>query len=536
MKYRHRIAVLFLLAGLLLASLPVFYALHQARRQAVAERYQALDEIALGLERRVRNATDMLAVMHAAAGAEAPCSPAGIARLQQLAARTQISIGALQVRNGRVLCSSSDPLMQQLLLGPPPPARADGTRIYRDVRLPGLADRNYVVIERSGHALLLYPDELISPFVREDLSLGLFNPRDGHYSARSGMLLDAWASPVQAAGRPAQFLDAQAGFLVTRHVMPSGTTGVIVATPVSSIDQRMAQFTRWFIPAGIAVGLSVLATALVFTHRQFSARAQLLRALNKDQFFLVYQPVFDLRDDTCIGAEALLRWRGDDGTVQLPDRFIPIAEEARLIRPLTRRVLALVERDMTAFLRRTPGFRLALNLAASDLQSVDMPVLLAAMQQSIGVGCGKFVVEATERGLLEEASALSVVNAIRALDIEIAIDDFGTGYSSLSYLATYPFDILKVDKSFTSTACTQAVTSQVAEHILELARTLGMQILVEGIETEEQARFFRSRGVVYAQGYLLGRPMPAEALFAFVAAHTRPGQHDVLIEPLPTAG
>src|SRR5690606_32259550 len=127
-------------------------------------------------------------------------------------------------------------------------------------------------------------------------------------------------------------------------------------------------------------------------------------------------------------------------------------------------------------------------------------------------------------GLLEEASALSVVNAIRELGIEIAIDDFGTGYSSLAYLATYPFDVLKVDKSFTSTAYTQAVTSQVAVYILELARTLGMQTLVEGIEAAAQADFFRSRGVVYGQGYFFGRPMVAAALFEFVAANTQPGQ------------
>ncbi|MEG1681621.1 MAG: EAL domain-containing protein, partial [Stenotrophomonas sp.] len=112
-----------------------------------------------------------------------------------------------------------------------------------------------------------------------------------------------------------------------------------------------------------------------------------------------------------------------------------------------------------------------------------------------------------------------------AMGIEIAIDDFGTGYSSLAYLTTYPFDILKVDKSFTSTACTEAVTSQVATHIIELARSLGMQTLVEGIETQEQADFFRSKGVLYGQGYLFGRPMRAEDLSAFVPLHTHLGQH-----------
>src|SRR5690606_26370943 len=113
------------------------------------------------------------------------------------------------------------------------------------------------------------------------------------------------------------------------------------------------------------------------------------------------------------------------------------------------------------------------------------------------------------RGLLEQESTLAVVNAIRALGVEVAIDDFGTGYSSLAYLTTYPFDILKIDKSFTCTACTDSVTSQVALHIIELANTLGMRTLVEGIETPEQAELFRSKGVNYGQGYLFGQPMTA---------------------------
>ncbi|MEG0886146.1 MAG: EAL domain-containing protein, partial [Janthinobacterium sp.] len=249
--------------------------------------------------------------------------------------------------------------------------------------------------------------------------------------------------------------------------------------------------------------------------------AELLRAINKGHFFLMYQPVFCLQDDTCIGAEALLRWQHEDGTVVPPDRFIPFAEDAGLIQLVTRRVLELVVKDLSGFFRQYPRFRLGVNLSPRDLQSMETPQLLADMQRAIGVGNGQFVVEATERGLLEEASAQEVVAAIHAMGIEIAIDDFGTGYSSLAYLTTYPFDILKVDKSFTSTACTQAVTSQVAEHILDLAHTLGMQTLAEGIETTEQADFFRCRGVLYGQGYLFGRPMSAEALFQFVAADTR---------------
>jgi len=523
MKRRHVIAAIFLLAGLLLGCLPVFYALHQARQQAIGDKYRELDDVALGLDRRVRNALVMLTRMHAemSARGEAACSPAGIRHLQQVAARTQISIAALYLEDHRVVCSSSDPLMQQLVLGHASPKRADGIRVFSDARLPGVRDRSYAVLEKEGYALLVYPEGVIAPFVRADLSLGLFTPRDGLYSVRNGGVLDHWASSASTARASSRFLDADAGYLVVRHIMQGGDDGVIVATPIATIDARMARFGRWFIPAGIVIGLSVLASVMLLSRHQLSPRNQLLRALGKGHFFLLYQPLIDLHDGRCIGAEALLRWQYEQATVLLPDRFIPIAEESGLIQQITRQVLQLVEKDMSGFLRRMPTFRLAVNLAASDLQSEQTPGLLGEMLQNIGPGCGQFVVEATERALLEETSALSVLDAIRALGIELAIDDFGTGYSSLAYLATYPFDILKVDKSFTSTACTQAVTSQVAEHILDLAHTLGMQTLAEGIESTEQADFFRSRGVLYGQGYLFGRPMSAEALFQFVAADTR---------------
>ncbi|MGH8053525.1 MAG: EAL domain-containing protein [Stenotrophomonas sp.] len=526
MKSRHRIATTVLLAGLLLACLPVLYALHQARVQAIGEKYQALDEVGLGLDRRVRSALAILPSMHSEMSSSdtPPCSPAGILQLQQVAARTQISIAALYMEDQRVLCSSSDPLMQQLLLGAASVKRADGIRIHTDARLPSMPDHRYAVMEKEGYALLVYPEGMIAPFVRPDLSLGFFTPRDGQYGARNGMLLDRWIAPDAATETENHFVDDEAGFVVVRHIMQTSNTGVIVATPIATIDRRMAEFGSWFIPAGAVIGLSVLVIALLLTRYQLSPRSQLLRALKKGQFFLLYQPIMDLHDDSCIGAEALLRWEYEDGTILQPDSFIPVAEESGIIHLITAQVLTLAEQDMGRFLQRMPGFRLAVNLAASDLQSEQTPDLLAAMLQRIGPGCGQWVVEVTERGMLEETSALGVVNAIRELGIEIAIDDFGTGYSSLSYLATYPFDILKVDKSFTSTACTQAVTSQVAVHILELARTLGMQTLVEGIESPRQAEFFRSCGVRYGQGYLFGRPMGAADLFAFVAANTRPGQ------------
>lgn len=527
MKSPSRIAAALLVIGAVLACVPVVYSLRQARTQAIREKFVGLDEVAANLERQVRNTSTTLRMLREEmrGSGDAPCSDAGRLRLQRFGLGSLVVKSTLYLQDGKVLCSSSGALMQQLVLGPYSVRTAEGVNVYTKLQIPGLADRRYVLVEKEGYALLLYPDGLIAPFARPDLSLGLFNVKDSHYTARNGALEQEWIEAGSKADGKGHFIDPKSGYMVVRRVLSPGVTGVIVATPLSSIDARVAQFAQWFIPIGVIAGLAVLGMALILIRRQVSARAELLRALNKGHLFLLYQPVFDLQDNTCIGAEALLRWQHEDGTVVPPDRFIPFAEDAGLIQLVTRRVLELVVKDLTGFLRRYPGFNLGVNLSPRDLQSMQTPALLEAMQRSIGLGNGQFVVEATERGLLEEHSAVEVVNAIRALGIAIAIDDFGTGYSSLAYLTTYPFDILKVDKSFTSTACTEAVTSQVAIHIIELARSLGMRTLVEGIETTEQADFFRSKGVIYGQGYFFGKPMSASALADFLPLHSRPGQH-----------
>jgi len=534
MTKRYRIAGLLLLAAAILACVPVVYSLHQARKQAIREKYVLLDDVSTSIRREVAGTIDVIERLSTEmrSSGDAPCSPEGLLRMQRFGISSHIVKSTLYLQDGKVACSSGGALMRQIVLPRHPLRAADGVLVYTQVQVPGLPEREYVILEKDGYALLVFPDGLISPFARPDLSLGLFNSMDGRYAARQGTLLPSWTTTTADKNNDGHFTDAEAGYLVVRRVLRPGGTGVIVATPLATIDTRMAQFAHWFIPIGIIAGLAVLGMALMMIRRQWSTRAELLRAINNGHFFLMYQPVFCLQDDTCIGAEALLRWQHEDGTVVPPDHFIPFAEDAGLIQLVTRRVLELVVQDLSGFFRQYPRFRLGVNLSPRDLQSMDTPRLLADMQRAIGPGNGLFVVEATERGLLEEASAQDVVAAIHAMGIEIAIDDFGTGYSSLAYLTTYPFDILKVDKSFTSTACTEAVTSQVAIHIIELARSLGMQTLAEGIETQEQADFFRSNGVLYGQGYFFGRPMRAADLSAFVPRHTRPGQHAGVQPPL----
>jgi sensor c-di-GMP phosphodiesterase-like protein len=197
--------------------------------------------------------------------------------------------------------------------------------------------------------------------------------------------------------------------------------------------------------------------------------------------------------------------------------FIPLAEANGMIQRITTRVMEIVVRDAAELLRADPQLHIAINLSPDDLHSEGMDTRMKELAASAGMGPASLMFEITERGLMSPDKARGVLLAVRAGGFRVAIDDFGTGHSSLSYLATYELDFLKIDKMFVDTLGTDAPTSLVTFHIIELARSLGLQMIAEGVETEAQRDILRERGVQYAQGWLFGRPMSIQKLGTFIA-------------------
>ena len=165
-------------------------------------------------------------------------------------------------------------------------------------------------------------------------------------------------------------------------------------------------------------------------------------------------------------------------------------------------------RDAGTFLNRHPDFHITINLSAADMHSPELSGQLDRLLKKTGATPHNIIVEITERSLVDANLARSVTQDIRALGYDIAICDFGTGFSSLSYLQTLEANYLKVDKSFVDEIATDAPTSHVVLHIIEMAKSLKLCMVAEGVETEAQAQYLRQRGVEVAQGWLFGKPMP----------------------------
>jgi diguanylate cyclase (GGDEF)-like protein len=266
----------------------------------------------------------------------------------------------------------------------------------------------------------------------------------------------------------------------------------------------------------------VFAPEMAVALQRRRALAEDLRvALRDGTLHLHYQPIVDLASGDVLGAEALARWEHPEHGAVSPGEFVPIAEEAGLAGELGRFVLARACRQLRIWQARhgRGPQRIQVNLSAHELSNPDLVGAVRRCLADAGVAPAQLVLEVTETALLVDPHAASErFQQLRDAGVRIALDDFGTGYSSLSYLHALPVDILKIAKPFVDRLGAGGPESTFARTIIELARTLGLEVVAEGIETDAQLAALRELGCDTGQGFLLGRPGPLQAATATRAA------------------
>ncbi len=248
---------------------------------------------------------------------------------------------------------------------------------------------------------------------------------------------------------------------------------------------------------------------------RLALRGDLERAMERDEFFLVYQPIVCLTDERPTGVEALLRWRHPERGVVNPTEFVPLTEETGLIVRLGRWVLAEACRQVRAWdeLDDVPKVAINVNVSARQLQEPDFVGQVAQILAATQLDPGRLTLEFTEGILLRDTElTINTMHALKSLGVRLAIDDFGTGYSSLSYLRRLPIDELKIDGSFIAGMASEPGQMAVVRSIVELAETLNLETVAEGIEGDAQLQALRGLSAQMGQGFLFSHPLPADEL------------------------
>ncbi len=245
--------------------------------------------------------------------------------------------------------------------------------------------------------------------------------------------------------------------------------------------------------------------------RRKALERDLRTAISEEQFELFYQPQIGLNDDQVAGVEALIRWHHPERGIISPDMFIPLVEETGLIIPITEWAL----RQACSQAKDWADLRVAVNLSPAAFKHPDLIGLVSGILEDTQLDPARLEIEITETSLMQDTQkTLATLRGLKDLGIQVAMDDFGTGYSSLSYLQRFPFDKIKIDRSFIANISDQKEKGAIIEAIIKMSQSLGMVTNAEGVETDDQASFLIGQGCDQVQGFYYAHPMRAAEISA----------------------
>ncbi|WP_343711672.1 EAL domain-containing protein [Kosakonia radicincitans] len=423
--------------------------------------------------------------------------------------RSSLYVADLIYAHGdQFLCSSVIAPAQSYAIAPAEYKRSPDIAIYYYRNTPFYAGYKMVYMQRGNYVAVINPlsysdvaseDDALAYGVYDTVSELFFSLSKSAHLETLKKLIHSQASTFQQDGR----------FYTIAH-SDKRPIAIIVSTSNAHYFQALYHQVMLLLPLGLICSV-ILCLVWSRTRQEFnSPRRMLHRALTKRQLRLHYQPIIDIKNGACVGAEALLRWPGFNGQVMSPAEFIPLAEKEGMIERITDYVVDEVFSDLGDFLAVVPHLYISINLSAADFHSSRLISLISNKIREHSVRAEQIKIEVTERGFIDVPKTTPVIQAFRQAGYEVAIDDFGTGYSNLHNLYSLNVDILKIDKSFIDTLTTNSTSHLIAEHIIEMAQSLRLKIIAEGVETAEQVSWLLKRGVQFCQGWHFARALPPE--------------------------
>jgi|GEM_PF-726716 len=258
-------------------------------------------------------------------------------------------------------------------------------------------------------------------------------------------------------------------------------------------------------------------------YEKMELEREIRKALDSQQFELYYQPQIELQTGKIVGLEALIRWNHPEKGTIPPSKFIPIAEDTRLIIPINQWVVEKACRQTKELLEHYPDLSVSVNVSPFEFESKGFIHTIVDVLEKTNLPPHCLDLEITERMTMDIEKAISILNELKSIGVSISMDDFGTGYSSLSYLKRLPIDRLKIDRAFMRTI--KEEEEAIISAIISLGHNIGVKVLAEGVETEEQAAYLCEEKCDEAQGYYYTRPLPYDELKRFLAEYNYAGVH-----------
>jgi sensor c-di-GMP phosphodiesterase-like protein len=444
------------------------------------------------------------------------CSEEEVAYFRKLIFQSQFLKEGGRMHDGQVRCSTTlGHAADSRQVYKPDFTQDDGTLLYRDLSVFRIGNEEVLAVQ-MGDSFIVY-----SPYTSKAQ-----NAAPMHYTATEK---DA---KTHSTGRvTGDTTQVPMYVLITRglthlngtiyETQCAGNPSVCVTTYVSVHDALQGNHMMLTVAGllGAVAGALLGFLCWLIYERNRGMEHRLLRAIRRDKLRVVYQPIVDLEAGDIVEAEALVRWTDENSRPISPDVFIKVAEDAGYVSEITKLVVHRVLSDFREILRERPDFRVNINIAGPDLADPGfMPMLESALLEA-GVPARSLGIEITESFTARQQVAKETILRLRQKGHFVHIDDFGTGYSSLAYLHDLSVDAIKIDKAFTKAIGTDAVTVSILPQILTMADTLDLRVVVEGIETQQQASYFAAVDKsIYAQGWLFGHPVPAQSFHRLLSS------------------
>jgi sensor c-di-GMP phosphodiesterase-like protein len=419
-----------------------------------------------------------------------------------------------RIRDGVLYCTSGvGRLSPERYMPPHTSIFINGMSLYGAARLVFATDAAGVVVEQNGVSVVFNPDAFKALDEPPRIFGGfLFDPRDSRTIQVLGHPVPLAGAEI-AAGR---FIERK-GVFFQPLCLPREMICVVASQSRASMIAASPVFFRGFLVGGALLGVALGVISTLLYRRHDTLEQQLRRAIQKDRLAVVYQPVIELDSGRVVAAEALVRWRNERGEAVSPDVFVALAERQGFVREITRCVVKKVVGEVGDMLA-AGRLKVTINVSSQDLGDPRFFELLDQCLRSAGVKPATIGLEVTERSTADHEVTIDAIARLKRAGYTVYIDDFGTGYSNLAYLHRLAADAIKIDRVFTQTVGTGAATASVVSQILAMANQLGLSVVAEGIETPEQAAYFRSAGRhVLAQGFLFSPGVPPTQLKSILA-------------------